>query len=260
VPDFRPETQTAIDAVSEALRIAQRGMGDITAKAGRDIVTTADVAAEDAIRATLTDALPIPVIGEERGGDVPSDGSAYWLVDPICGTRNYASGTTLYCVNLALVEAGEVVIGVVGDPSTGEVLAAERDGGAWALKDGRRRLLKTSGDSRMVVVEEGKSSGQRRERAANVMAQVVRADRWDFRSLGSTLALPYLAAGRIAAYVVLVVTPVHTAAGTLLVTEAGGAVCDIDGGPWTLGSDSIIAGANVGLRDELVALARSVKS
>jgi myo-inositol-1(or 4)-monophosphatase len=255
--EFRRETLIAIDAVSDALRIAARGMGDISIKTGRDIVTTADVAVEDAVREALKAALGQTVVGEERGGEAPADGSPYWLVDPICGTRNFASGTTLYCVNLALVEDGLVTIAVVGDPSTGETVVSECGGGAWALKADGRRRLSTSDESRAVVIEEGKSRGSQREHAARLIAATIRADRWSFRSLGTTLSLPYLAAGRISAYAVLLVTSVHAAPGTLLVTEAGGAISDIDGQPWTLDSDSLIASANDGLQAELIELARS---
>jgi myo-inositol-1(or 4)-monophosphatase len=256
-PQFRPETRTAIAAVEAALRLAQNDAqaAKVTSKAGRDVVTTADVAAEDAIRATLTAAHGLPVIGEERGGEAPADGSPYWLVDPICGTRNYASGTTLWCVNLALVEGGAVTAGVVGDPSTGEVLVAERGSGAWALKHGAPRRLATAADSRTIVVEEGKSSGAVREHAARFMAEAVRADRWDFRSLGTTLSLAYLAAGRISGYVVLYVTPVHVAAGTLLVTEAGGLITDIEGAVWGLGSDTLIAAADPAVAADLLRIA-----
>ena len=201
---FRPETLKAIDAVARALELAARGTGagDITSKGGRDLVTATDVAVEDAVRALLTGALRLTVVGEERGGEAPADGSPYWLVDPICGTRNFASGTPLYCVNLALVEGDHVTVAVVGDPSTGEVALAERGRGAWALKDGARRQLTTSGESQIIVIEDGKSKGARREHAAQFTAGAIRADRWHFRSLGTTLALPYLAAGRISAYVV----------------------------------------------------------
>jgi myo-inositol-1(or 4)-monophosphatase len=202
-PEFRPETLTAIAAVEAALRLAQRDASapKVTSKAGRDVVTAADVAVEDAIRAAIDAAHGLPVVGEERGGETPADGSPYWLVDPICGTRNYASGTTLWCVNLALVEDGAVSIGVVGDPSTGDVLVAERGRGAWALTHREPRRLATTVESRTLVVEEGRSTGAVRDRAARFMADAVRADRWDFRSLGTTLSLAYLAAGRISAYV-----------------------------------------------------------
>ena len=87
------------------------------------------------------------------------------------------------------------------------------------------------------------------------MAEAVRADRWDFRSLGTTLSLAYLAAGRISAYVVLFVTPVHVAAGTLLVTEAGGLVTGIDGEAWGLGSDTLLAAASTSAHAELLQIA-----
>jgi myo-inositol-1(or 4)-monophosphatase len=255
---FRRETVVAMGAVERALELARRGVGakDITSKDARDVVTATDVAVEDAVRGIVHDALGFPVIGEERGGKPTADGSPYWLVDPICGTRNYASGIPLYCVNLALVEGGHVTAAVVGDPSTGEIDVAERGRGAWALKDGARRRLITSDESRTIVVEDGKSKGARREHAAQFTAAAMRADRWDFRSLGTTVALPYLAAGRISAYVVFRVSAIHAGAGSLLVTEAGGTLSDIDGRAWTIRSDSVVASATPDLHQEMLDLTK----
>ena len=259
---FRRETLVAMGAVERALDLARRRVGadDITSKGARDVVTATDVAVEDAVRGIMSDALGFPVVGEERGGEAPADGSAYWLVDPICGTRNFASGIPLYCVNLALVEGGQITLAVVGDPSTGEIGVAERGGGAWALKDGARRPLTTSDRSRTIVIDNGKSKGARREHAAQFTAGAIRADRWDFRSLGTTLALPYLAAGRISAYVVFGVSAIHTGAGSLLVTEAGGTLSDIDRQPWTIHSDSLVASATPELHRELLDLARAART
>lgn len=256
---FRRETVVAMGAVERALELARRGGGakDITSKGARDVVTATDVAIEDAVRGIVHDALGFPVIGEERGGKATADGSPYWLVDPICGTRNYASGIPLYCVNLALVEGGHVTAAVVGDPSTGEIDVAERGRGAWALKDGARRRLITSDESRTIVVEDGKSKGARREHAAQFTAAAMRADRWDFRSLGTTVALQYLAAGRISAYVVFRVSAIHAGAGSLLVTEAGGTLSDIDGRAWTIRSDSVVASATPDLHQEMLDLTKS---
>jgi myo-inositol-1(or 4)-monophosphatase len=255
---FRRETVVAMGAVERALELARRGAGakDITSKGARDVVTATDVAVEDTVRDIVHDALGFPVIGEERGGKATADGSPYWLVDPICGTRNYASGIPLYCVNLALVEGGHVTAAVVGDPSTGEIDVAERGRGAWALKDGARRRLFTSDESRTIVVEDGKSKGARREHAAQFTAAAMRADRWDFRSLGTTVALPYLAAGRISAYVVFQVSAIHAGAGSLLVTEAGGTLSDIDGRAWTIRSDSVVASATPDLHQEMLDLTK----
>ncbi len=249
-------TGVAVQGVAAALRLAVGGVGseDVTAKDGRDVVTAMDLAVEDALRSRLVDAFGLPVVGEERGGETPADGSGYWLVDPICGTRNYASGTTLYCVNLAYVEQGEVAIAVVGDPSRNEVLVAERGRGAWALTGGELRSVAAGDDSRTVVIEDGKSSGAARARAARFVAAVIQADRWDFRSLGSTLALPYLAAGRVSAYVVFRVTAVHSAAGVLLASEGGAVISDVDGEPWNLGSDTLVAAASPDTHRDLLAL------
>jgi len=150
-----------------------------------------------------------------------------------------------------------VTVGVVGDPSTGEITVAEQRRGAWRLKDGARQRLKTSDESRTIVIDEGKSKGSRREQAAQFAAAAIRSDRWDCRSLGSTLASPYVASGRIAAYVVFSVSAIHTGAGSLLVTEAGGIVSDIDGLSWTIGSDSLVGSANRHLHDELLDLVRA---
>jgi len=256
--DFRPETLVAIDTVERALELARQGggAGQITSKGGRDIVTATDVAVEDLVRDRVSRALGVPVVGEERGGEAPADGSPYWLVDPICGTRNFASGSPLYCVNLALVERNQISVAVVGDPSTADVLVAERGYGAWALRGGGRGRLRTDEQSYTVIIEIGRAPTPRRERAAEFLAGAARLDRWDLRALGTTLSLPYVAAGRVAAYVLFWASAVHTGAGSLLVTEAGGSLSDIDGRPWTIQSDSIVASATPNLHRDLVELAR----
>ena len=100
----------ALRAAQLAQEIAESraGADEITSKGGIDLVTAADVACEDKIREELLRAFPdYPVIGEERGGE-PVAGQPYWLVDPICGTRHFASNIPLYCHNIALVENGQV--------------------------------------------------------------------------------------------------------------------------------------------------------
>jgi myo-inositol-1(or 4)-monophosphatase len=72
------------------------------------------------------------------------------------------------------------------------------------------------------------------------------------------LASPYLAAGRISAYLLFSVSAIHTGAGSLLVTEAGGTLSDINGRAWTIRSDSLLASANPDLQGELLDLARAV--
>jgi myo-inositol-1(or 4)-monophosphatase len=257
---FRPETRAAIQAVRHGLLLAheQSGQAAVTPKAGRDVVTSADIAVEEAIAELIADRTGLPVVGEEGGGEIPPDGSACWLVDPICGTRNYAGGTTLYSINVALAEDGQITAGVVGDPSAGEVLVAELGRGAAAA--GSRapddwRPLRTTDAGQTVAIEPARSAGPRREHAAAVIADVIRADQWDFRSLASTLSLAYVARGTLSAWAVFVTdSPVHCAAGTLLVGEAGGIVSDIDGVTWSTESDSCLASATPSLHAQLVDL------
>lgn len=217
------------------------------------MVTDADIAVEDAIRTIAGHSLGVPVIGEERGVQA-APGSSYWLVDPICGTRNFASGIPLFAVNMALVEQGEVVIGVVGDGSSGAVHVAERGRGSRLLVDDSAKRLRASADSRTIVVDGGPPAGAGRDRAGRFAATAVQMDRWDFRSLGTTLALAYIAAGRVASYVLFSIAPLHAAAGALLAEESGAIVTDLDGRPWGIDSSSLLASANNELHRELVEL------
>jgi myo-inositol-1(or 4)-monophosphatase len=253
---FRAETRAAIEAVDRALDLARSRLGatEVAYKGTRDVVTATDVAVEDAVRAAVGEVLGIAVVGEERPGETPEQGALYWLVDPICGTRNFASGIPLYCVNVALVEAGRVTAAVVGDPATGETYVAELARGAWILADGDQRALQVSGESQILVVEDSHAAGPRREQAAQFIAEAVRADRWDLRSFSTTLCLPYVAAGRVAAYVLFWTSAVHAAAGSLLASEAGATVSNLEGDEWTIDSDSIVAGATASLHRELLEL------
>lgn len=250
----RPETEIAIDAVERAFRLTSRPLGadDIAVKDGRDVVTATDGAIEDAVREILGDELGATVVGEERGGD--TTGAAYWLVDPICGTRNFASGIPLYSVNLAYIEEGKVTVAVVGDPSSAEIVVAEVGGGAQRVQNGRWSAARCSATSSTVVIEDGHASGARREQAAGFVANVIRADRWDLRSLGTTLSLAYVATGRVAAYALFWSSAIHAAGGVLLATEAGAIVSDLEGEPWTIDSDSLLASADRPLHEELLAL------
>jgi myo-inositol-1(or 4)-monophosphatase len=251
---IRPPTHAAIAAVGRGLELARRGAGaeEITSKGGRDLVTATDITVEDEIRRIMEDATTYPVVGEERGGDAPADGDAYWLLDPICGTRNFASGIPLYCVNLALVEEGQITVAVVGDGSNDEIQFAEQGHGAWAISHAERRQLATSARSQTIVIESGHAAGPRRDRAARFADDAIREDHWDIRNLSSTLSSSYVAAGRVAAYSVFSVSALHAGAGALLVAEAGGSISDIDGAPWTIESDSLLASANPGLHRELL--------
>jgi myo-inositol-1(or 4)-monophosphatase len=253
---FRRELAAGVRAAYSGIELAASriGAGEVSPKEGRDVVTASDVAVEKLMRALLWEAVGQPVVGEEQGGVRPKDGSGYWLVDPICGSRNYASGVSLYCVNLAFMQGDEVVAAVVAGPSTSEIVIAERDRGAWLIERDQLHRVRASSISQLIAVEDDKAQRARRTQAAALSAAVISADRWDFRSFGTTLSLAYLAAGRIAACAIFSTSAVHSAAGSLLVTEAGAVLTDIDGKPWTIASSTLLVSANQVLHEELLAL------
>jgi 3'(2'), 5'-bisphosphate nucleotidase len=106
----------------------------VSHKADRSVVTAADHAAEAIIAAGLRAAAPeIPVIAEEEAaaGRITAPSAQFWLVDPLDGTREFASGSDEFAVNIGLVRNGRVVLGVVGVPAAGEMFGGIVGCGAW---------------------------------------------------------------------------------------------------------------------------------
>jgi myo-inositol-1(or 4)-monophosphatase len=253
---LRPETGIALKAVELGLTLARGRLGaaELRSKGGRDLVTATDISVERAVRAVLAEAFDFPIMGEELGG-VAEPGRPCWLVDPICGTRNFASGIPLFAVNVALVEDGAVVLAAVADGSTAELTFAERGQGAFSMDGGHRRRLVASAAAQTVDIEGWPAAGSARSSSGRSAAAAIGADRWDFRSLGTSLSLAYLAAGRLAGCVMFAAPALHVAAGVLLASEAGATVTDVAGLPWTPNSDSLVAAAGSELHQELLDIA-----
>lgn len=245
---MRAETTTAIRAAARAraLADARDGADRITSKGGIDLVTATDVACEDAIRDVLARAFATHgIVGEERGG-TPVPDRPHWLVDPICGTRPFASDLPLYCTNVALVEDGRVTVAAVAVGRSDEVLWAERGaGGRCRSTAGGERPLRASADSNTIWF-----SGREPHAAAMVRAALVDA-RWYVWQFSSTLAYAWLATGRLAGIVHTGTSPVHVAAGCLLAAEAGAVVTDLDGAPWQVSSTGVLVAATSELHAKL---------
>ena len=251
---MRLETEAAIRAATIAQRIAdsRQGVERITSKGGIDLVTGSDVACEDAIRTELMRSFPeYPVIGEERGGK-PVDDKPYWLVDPICGTRLFASDIPLYCTNIAFVDRGVVTAAAIGVGRTGEVLFAEDGSGAWMRTAGNDQRLSVGDHSNTIWID-GKS-----ERAADTVRRAILLQRWYVSLFPSSLSYAYLALGRISGIVHFGLPSsdrhgsVHTAAGCFVASEAGASVTDLDNGePWGLETHSLLLAATPALHEDL---------
>jgi myo-inositol-1(or 4)-monophosphatase len=244
---LRAETAAALGAVRAArpVLIERRGAGERRSKARLDEVTAGDVAVERLLIERLTAAFPAyGVLGEETGRQGGRD--AFWVLDPICGTSNYAAGLPLYNVNVALVERGQATVAVVGEPVAGRLSWAERGGGAWASDAGGAwRPTAASDASGLVSIDFGhRTSTGKVDVVLGVMAAILRKRLWNVRVLQTSLVMAWLAGGRLAGHVVDAVHPWDMCAGALLCHEAGALVTDFQGRPWRWDSSQLVCAAS----------------
>ncbi|MFJ7965422.1 inositol monophosphatase family protein [Streptomyces sp. NPDC096324] len=200
-------------------------------KGGGDFATTADVEAEKTILGILREARPDDaVLGEESGPQGAAGAARQWLVDPLCGTLNYAAGTMLVAVNVALRGGAAAV----ADPFGGEVYFTDGET-AWVRRDGAdARLVPSSATGLVDVNLDPPFPGAPGFRAVDLLARPAFVERFRPRVGSTTLALSWVAAGKRAAYVTDggdLSGSVHFAAGIALCEAAGCVVTGIDGAP-----------------------------
>jgi myo-inositol-1(or 4)-monophosphatase len=151
----------------------------------------------------------------------------------------------LFATNIALVEDGELVVAAVADGATGDICVAERGRGAWFVDSSGLRAIHVSDRYRTLSVDP--TLGRRPGLAdfpTSFALQAIEQRRWDVRILSSTIALVYVATGRLAAAVFVPMdAALHVAAGALLAQEAGATVTDHAGAPWRRGSHILLVAA-----------------
>jgi len=210
-----------------------------------DIVAAADREAGQAIVATIAAAFPDhAILAEEAGASTGHNAeSPYrWIVDPIDGTLNFAHGYPYYAVSIALVHGGDVTHAVVLDPTRDELFTAVRGRGAQ-IGDAP---LRTSGCTRLGGALVGAVVPTRRSPRLPRFLPIFDAlsARCTLRRSGAcALDLAYVAAGRLDGFLSMSFRAWDIAAGTLLVTEAGGRIGDFAGGPEVMRSQELIAAA-----------------
>ena len=213
----------------------------ITKKGAIDLVTEADVRAEDAILKVVRDHFPEDGILAEESGRCGEDADRIWIVDPLDGTTNFAHGFPFFAVSIALQVDGDVVLGLVFNPLLNESFAARRGGGAYLNRSpirvsenrGLRESLLATGFPYSIC--EGAESVMDLLSRMVVLAQGVR------RAGSAAIDLCYVAAGRFDGFWEEGLKPWDTAAGSLIVREAGGMVSDYSGAPYSPGGRSIVA-------------------
>ena len=251
-----PELQAALDAAAAAAEIARalyRRNLDVRLKEDKSPVTEADWRCEVAIREILATRFPsYGFLGEETGG-TDTGAECLWLVDPIDGTKAFIREYPMFSTQIALMRAGEIVLGVSSAPVYGELAYAER--GRGATLNGERVSVSEVG----TIEDAALSSGNLRTLA--------RSDRWSaygalvarvarIRGYGDFLHYHLLAAGKIDAVVESDVNVLDIAAAVAIVAAAGGRFTDLEGRPITLASTSVLA-TNGRLHEEVLRALRS---
>lgn len=224
----------AVAAGREILRVYEADTQfQVTLKQDRSPLTEADLAAQRTIAAGLAALTPaIHMLGEESAATAFQQRRGWqplWLVDPLDGTREFLKRNGEFTVNIALVEAGEAVLGVVYAPVTGVAYAAARACGAFRREaDGSQHVLRVCGaaPATVRVLASRSHADAQLDRLLERLGPQVRI------SVGSALKFGLLAEGRADLYVRRGRTSEwDTAAGHAVVSEAGGTVVDFDGQP-----------------------------
>lgn len=237
----------AVEAGAEVVRSHYGSSLTRFAKSAGDFATTADIEAEKAIVDVLRTARPDDLVLGEEGGQTGNGASdRLWLVDPLCGTLNFAVRNMLVSVNVALRADGQITVAGSGDPFTGELFWTD-SAAAYVRHGGVDQRLAPSAESRLVDVNLDPPFPHHAVfSAARMLADEEFIDQFRPRVVSTTLAVAWVAAGRRAAYVTdgHLRDSVHFAAGIALCQAAGCVVTGIDGQPIHTGTGGLIVAAD----------------
>ncbi len=232
-------------------------------KSGEDFATTADIEAERAILDVLHAARPDDLVVAEESGRTGSDGNGRtWLVDPLCGTLNFAVHNMLVSVNVALQTGTRALVAASADPFTGEVFWTD-GAGAHVRRDGVDEPLAPSAESGLVDVNlDAPFPNERVFRAARLLSDPRFIARFRPRVVSTTLAVAWVAAGRRAAYVTdgPLSGSVHFTAGIALCHAAGCVVSGIHGQPLHTGAGGLVVAADEQTHTTLLTLIRNQRA
>jgi myo-inositol-1(or 4)-monophosphatase len=238
--DYR---QTAIDAARTAGDVLQEWSRKFTVseKGRADLVTEADVNAQEAIFQAINGKFPDHSFLGEEGLAVENDGSPFrWIIDPLDGTTNYVHGFPYYCVSIALEENGELVVGVIFDPNRDEVFTATKGGGAFMNGEPIQcSQIEDISDAMCVASLPVGTNGT--ERQVKQFLHVLPQSRTVQRTGSAALNLSYVACGRLDVYWSGTLKPWDQAAGALIVTEAGGSTTKMDGSAFEVDQPDLLS-------------------
>jgi histidinol-phosphatase len=230
----------AAQAAAEVIRHYWNRGVEVEIKQDATPVTVADREAERAIRQVLHAALPgAAIYGEEYGLDGARDG-LLWLVDPLDGTKSFVRRTPFFSTQIALMDRGELVLGVSSAPVYGETMWARAGGGAWL--DGERVRVAATADMAQASISIGNVKTLTGDARWAALGGMIR-DSNRIRGYGDFCHYHLLARGGLDLVVESDVNILDVAALAVVVREAGGVFTGLDGAPPTLETCSVLAGA-----------------
>jgi myo-inositol-1(or 4)-monophosphatase len=251
------DLDAAIGAVEMGAEVVRRQVGAVLErvdKGGGDFATSADLEAEAAMLEFLRRHRPNDrLVGEESGGSGTGDASRVWLIDPLCGTLNYAVGMRVVAVNAALSTPDGVVAAAVADAFAGDVFWADVDH-ACVRASGVDAPIVPSASSMLVDLNfDPPFPSAPAFRAVTLAANEEFCATFRPRVVSSSLALTWVASGQRAAYVTDgdARNSVHFSAGLAICKAAGCSISDLHGGT---GDDGLIVAADEHTHATLVRL------
>lgn len=246
---MHPMLNIAVRAARNAGKILLRASEDLSKvevqqKGTNDLVTNIDKEAEAVIRDTILQSYPThSIVGEELGEHKGKDADYQWIVDPIDGTTNFIKGLPHFAISIALKVKGRLDQAVIYDPIRGELFTASRGQGAQ-LNSKRLRVSKTTVLAGTVLATGFPYKNKHHMDAYTEAFKALFVHTADIRRAGCTaLDMAYVAAGRVDGFFEIGLKPWHSAAGELMVKEAGGMVVDFAGGNNYNQSGNLICGA-----------------
>jgi myo-inositol-1(or 4)-monophosphatase len=241
---------TSLDLISPMQAIAREAgslvMGyfrqhvKVEYKGAVDLVTVADRESEALILKRIQQQFPGHDVMGEEGARIETGGDCKWYVDPLDGTTNFAHGYPVFCISLAVERRGERVAGVIYDPTRDEMFTAELGGGAWL--NGEAAQVSATANLGESLIATGFPS-QKRHKNPNIYFyhQLTLRTHGVRRAGSAALDLCNVASGRYEGFWEFNLNPWDTAAGVLIVEEAGGKVTDLSGGPFQIASRETLA-------------------
>ncbi|MCO5976598.1 inositol monophosphatase family protein [Ideonella oryzae] len=247
---LHPMLNIAVKAARAAGAIINRGSMDldllkINTKSPNDFVTEVDQLAEEAIIDIILQAYPAHgILAEESGRERGNKSSDFvWVIDPLDGTTNFIHGFPVYCVSIALTFRGKVEQAVVYDPNRNDLFVASRGRGAY-LNDKRLRVSRrTRLQDSLIGTGFPFRRGDNFQRYMKMFETLMPLCAGLRRPGSAALDLCYVAAGYYDAFFETGLSPWDIAAGSLIVTEAGGLVGNFTGEPDFMNQREILAGA-----------------